>query len=240
MLNLLFFLFLAQAPQEIIDPLGQALHLFETRHLNSENISTSARMLEQVIQGEPDNIVVLYKLSQIYYTIADHAQDKSQKLYYFDKGIEYARRAIRLDSNSLWSHFWYMANLGAATQLRGIFSSIASVSEIKKELAIILELEPHNVWVLNAQANLLSELPGILGGNLDKAIEVLQRAISLDSNYSILYVSLAQVYIKKKDYHNARQYLGQVLTLGNPYPMADYIIDDKPNALKILKQIYGK
>ncbi|MBS4015339.1 MAG: tetratricopeptide repeat protein [Candidatus Latescibacteria bacterium] len=220
--------------------INQALQLFETRHLNEDNTDESARILEKTLQTEPDNLTALYKLSQIYYTIADHAPTKQEKLHCFNKGIDYAQKAIRIDSGSVWAHFWYMANLGAATQLKGIFSSLASVSEVKREINLVLKLDPVNVWALNAQANVYYELPGILGGDLDKSIEILQRAIAIDPNYSILYISLANVYIKKKDYRNARFYLNQVLTLENPHPLADYVIDDKPNALKLLRQIQGK
>jgi tetratricopeptide (TPR) repeat protein len=220
--------------------INQALQLFETRHLNANNTDASARILEKVLQTEPDNLTTHYKLAQVYYTIADHASTKQEKLHFFNKGIDYAQKAIRIDSSSVWAHFWYMANLGAATQLKGIFSSLASVSEVKREIGLILKLDPLNVWALNAQANVYYELPGILGGDLDKSIEILRRAIAIDQTYSILYISLANVYIKKKDYHNARFYLNQVLTLGNPHPLADYVIDDKPNAMRLLQQIHGK
>jgi tetratricopeptide (TPR) repeat protein len=226
------------APNDSI--IDKALQLFETRYENLANITTSAQMLEDVIKTDSGNLAANYKLSQVYYTIADHAQTKQEKLHYFDKGIEMGRKAMQIDNNSVWAHFWYMANLGAATQLKGIFNSLASVSEVKKEIDIVLRLDPANVWALNAKANIYYELPGILGGDCNKSIEILNRAIQIDSGYSILYISLAKVYIKKKDYTNARINLNKVLTFQNPWPLADYIIDDKPNAVKLLEQIKDK
>lgn len=236
----LFFLNNYMGAQTKDTLLEQALHFFETRHLNTDYINASVRLLQQVIDSDSNNLTAHYKLAQVYYTIADHASTKQEKLLYFNKGIDYAQKAIRIDANSVWAHLWYLANLGAATQLKGVFSSLASVAEVKKELELMLELDPQNVWVLNAQANLLYELPGILGGDLDKSIAVLQKAIGIDPNYSILYITLANVYIKKKNYDNARLCLNQVLALENPSPLADYLIDDKPNALKLLRRLRHK
>jgi len=84
------------------------------------------------------------------------------------------------------------------------------------------------------------ELPGLMGGNLNKSIEYLNRAIAIDSNYTILYVDMAKVYIKKKDYEKARWFLNKVLEINSPTYEADYILDDRPEALKLLEQIKDK
>lgn len=220
--------------------INQAIQLFETRHLNSNNINLSAEILANLTKREPDNLVANYKLSQIYFTIGDHTSNKSEKIKYFDLGLTYAKKALAIDSNSVWAHFWYLANLGALTQQKGVFSSLTAVSEVKKEIETVLRLDPNNVWALNAQANVYYELPKILGGDLDKSIEILNRALAIDSNYSILYVSIAKAYIKKRDFSRARFYLNKLLSLTNPWPLADYLIDDKPTGLKLLKEIEGR
>lgn len=220
--------------------ISKALHLFETRWENPAYLNQSAQILESVILKDSNNLLAHYKLAQIYYTIADRTLSRSEKLNYFEQGLNYAKKAIAIDSNSVWAHFWYMANLGGATQLRGIFSSLASISEVKKELDLMLKLDPNNVWVLNAQANYYMELPAFLGGDLNKSIDLASHALKLNPNYTILYITLAKAYIKKKDYTQARLYLKQILDIKNPYPLADYLIDDRPTAIKLLEQIKDK
>ncbi len=112
--------------------------------------------------------------------------------------------------------------------------------ESKKEIDIVLKLDPNNVKAYNAKAMIYYELPGILGGDANKSITFLKRAIEIDSNYSMAYVTMGKCYIKKKDYKTAQQYLNKVLALQNGWPVADFIMDDKPEAIKLLKQIDNK
>ncbi|MCX8015130.1 MAG: hypothetical protein N2748_03845 [candidate division WOR-3 bacterium] len=220
--------------------INKAIWLFETRHINSANINISAGLLENLIKTQPHNLIAHYKLSQIYFMIGDHAKTKSEKIRYFDLGLNYAKRALAIDSNSVWAHFWYFANLGALTQQKGVFSSLVTVNEVKNEIETVLRLDSNNVWALNAQANFYYELPTILGGDADKSIAILNRALAIDSNYSMLYVSIAKAHIKKKNYAMARFYLNKLLALENPWPLADYVIDDRPTAIRLLKEIESK
>ena len=220
--------------------IDKSIQLFETRHLDTTYLTTSANILEDIVKNEPNNLLVNYSLSKVYYTLGDHAEIKNEKLAYYYKGLEYGKKAIQLDSSSAWAHFWYMANLGQIAQLKGIFKSLVSVSEVKKEIDIVLRIDPNNVMALNAKAMVYYDLPGILGGDLNKSIALLKRAIEIDSNYSMAYVTMGKSYIRKKDYKAARLYLNKVLSLENGWPIADFIMDDKPEAIKLLKEIEHK
>lgn len=218
----------------------KAVLLFETRHQNPTYLATSANMLEQALKDDTNNVYITYMLSQVYYTIADHAENKKDKLDNYYKGLWYGKKAIQLDYNCAWAHFWYMACLGRISLLKGIFNSLTSVGESKKEIDIVLSLDPNNVMAYNAKAMIYYELPGILGGDANKSIALLKKALSIDSNYSMAYVTLGKCYIKKKDYKNARIYLNDVLSLQKGWPVADFIMDDKPEANQLLKEIEGR
>ncbi len=218
----------------------QAIELYETRHLKKENLIESFQILSDIVRNEPDNLRANYELSKVYYLLGDNAEKKEEKLQYYEKGMEYGKRAISLDKNSAWAHFWYMVNLGRTGQTKGVLNSLSLVPEIKKEIETVLKLDPAHTGAMDAGAMLYYELPGLMGGNLNKSIEYLNRGIAIDSNYTILYVDMAKVYIKKKDYEKARWFLNKVLEIQNPTYQADYFLDDKPEALKLLEQIKDK
>jgi tetratricopeptide (TPR) repeat protein len=220
--------------------INKAVELFETRHLNPTYLSTSANMLEDALKTDSNNLRINYMLSWVYYTIADHAELKKEKLDNYYKGLAYGKKAMRLDANSAWAHFWYLACLGQISQIKGIFNSLISVGEVKKEIEIVLKLDSSNVMAYNAKAMIYYELPGILGGDANKSIKFLKKALEVDSNYSMAYVTLGKCYIRKKNYHEARIYLNKVLSLSNGWPVADFVMDDKPEAIKLLKDIEGK
>ncbi|MEO0096029.1 MAG: tetratricopeptide repeat protein [candidate division WOR-3 bacterium] len=232
-----FILIYAQTTDELID---QAIQLYESRHLNKDNLKNSYEILSGIVEKEPDNLRALYELSKVCYLMGDTQDKKDDKLKFYNKGIEYGKKAINIDKNSVWAHFWYMVNLGRSGQTKGVLNSLGLVPDIKKEIDIILKLDPKHTGAMDAGAMLYYELPGLMGGNLNKSLEYLNRALAIDSNYTILYVDMAKVYIKKKDYEKARWFLNKVLKIQNPTYEADYILDDKPEALKLLEQIKDK
>lgn len=220
--------------------MNKAVELYETRHLDPENLSKSLEMLEAILNTEPNNLRAHYELSKICYLIGDEAEVKEKKLEWFSKGKEIAQEAKKIDGNSAWAHFWYMVNLGRIGQTKGVLNSLALVPEIKKEIDKVLKIDPKHTGALDAKAMLYYELPGILGGNLKTSIMALNKGIELDSNYTLLYVDMAKVYIKKKDYEKARWFLNRALKIGNPTFEADHVLDDEPEARQLLTEIEDK
>jgi len=220
--------------------IDQAVELYENRHLDAENLIKSADILKNIVDKEPDNLQAHYELAKVYYLLGDEAETKDKRIELYKKGLKYAKKAIALNDNSTWAHFWYMVNLGRVGQTKCVLNSLGLVPEIKKEIARVLEIDPRHTGALDARAALYYELPWLFGGNTNKSIESLNKAIEIDSNYTILYVDMGKVYIKKKDYEKARCYLNKVLTIENPTYKADYILDDQPDAIKLLKELEGK
>jgi tetratricopeptide (TPR) repeat protein len=172
--------------------------------------------------------------------LGDEAETKDEKRSLFEQGKKFGKRAIAIDDNAEWAHFWYLVNLGRIGQTKGILHSLGSVPEFKREVDKVLKINPEHTGALNAKAMLYYELPGILGGNVDKSIELLNKAIEIDSNYTLLYVDMAKMFIKKKDYEKARWYLNEAIQIENPTYEADHVLDDKPEALQMLEEIKDK
>lgn len=227
----------AQNSDSLID---KAVYLYETRHLNAENLGQSRDILLGIVENEPNNLRAHYELSHVHYLLGDEAETKSEKLELYNKGKEYGKKAKKIDGDSDGAHFWYLVNLGRVGQTRGILHSLGSVPEFKREVDKVLAIHPEHTGALDAKAMLYYELPGILGGNLNRSIESLHKAIELDSNYTLLYVDMARCYIKKKDFEKARWYLNRAIEIENPTYEADHILDDKPEAMELLEQIKEK
>jgi len=236
----LFFCFILIFAQDSNAQIEQAIELYEARHVNKDNLTESYEILSDIVKNESDNLRAHYELSRVYYILGDNAENKEERLKFYNLGREYGKKAMGLDKNCAWAHFWYMVNLGRAGQTKGVLNSLSLVPEIKKEIDIVLKLDPKHTGAMDAGAMLYYELPGLMGGNLNKSIEYLNRAIAIDSNYTILYVDMAKVYIKKKDYEKARWFLGKVLEIKSPTHEADYVLKDKPEAMELLKRIKDK
>lgn len=227
----------AQNADSLVD---QAIGLYETRHLNSANLDSAFATLERVVQEDAKNARAFQELSKVCFLLGDRAKDKAEKLERFYMGRDHGRKAIDLDDGAAEAHFWYMVNIGRVGQTKGVLNSLALVPEVRKEIERVLEIDPQHTGALDAQAMLYYELPGLLGGNLNKSMASLNKGIALDSSYALLYVDMANVCIKKKDYEKARWHLNRALAIERPTYEADYVLDDKPAALRLLEEIKDK
>jgi len=227
----------AQDSNALID---QAVQLYETRHLDIANLTKSYDILKDLVATDSLNCRALYEFSKVHYIFGDKAATKKEKLEYYQPGVAWGRKAIKADDHSAWAHFWFMVNLGRIGQTKGVLNSLGMVPDIKREINRTLELDPNHAGAMDARAMLYYELPPLFGGDLNKSLLALNRGIELDSNYTILYVDMAKVQIKKKDYAQARWFLNRCLAVLNPTYPADFAIDDKPDAEKLLKDIEKK
>jgi tetratricopeptide (TPR) repeat protein len=231
---LLVAMLFGQNADSLID---HAIELYETRHLDAANLDQSALVLEGVVKSDPKNVRALYELSKVYFLFGDREEEKKVKLDFFYKGRDYGKKAIEEDDTSPDAHFWYMVNVGRVGQTKGVLNSLVLVPTVRSEIETVLEIDPNHTGALDAQAMLYYELPGLLGGNLNKSKESLEKGIALDSNYTLLYVDMAKVYIKKKDYERARWFLNKAIEISDPTYEADHVLDDKPEAVELLEQI---
>jgi tetratricopeptide (TPR) repeat protein len=227
-------LVVAQNHDALVD---SAITLDAARHLDPSNLDAARDILLKVLEREPDHLRANNELSKVYYHLGDRAETKDEKVELYTKGTEYGQKAIKIDGDDKWAHFWYVVNLGRRSQTKGVFNSLAYVPTVKKEVNRVLEIDPEHTGALDVKAMFYYTLPGLLGGNVNKSIELLHEAIALDSAYALLYVDMAKCYVKKKEYDKARQYLEKVIVLESPTYEADYVLKNKPDAEQLLEEI---
>ncbi|MEI7905481.1 MAG: hypothetical protein WCI43_08735, partial [Candidatus Firestonebacteria bacterium] len=122
-------------------------------------------------------------------------------------------------------------------QLKGILNGLVAAKEVKREIKKTLELNPRHVGALSASASYYSQVPGILGGSIEKAEQQALEAIKIEPRYTFLYLDAARIYIKMEKYDLAREYLAKMKAIKNPYSRADYEVVDLPIGEKLRKQI---
>ena len=230
----LLFILLSLTIQEKLD---KSDYIYNNRHEEEVNLMDSKILLDEVLEEESGNEEALWQLSRLYYALGDETTDKNQKIEYYEKGQKMAEDLIKLNNNNPEGHFWLGVNLGRIGQVRGVMKSLSLVPTIRREFEKALELDPEHTGAMDGLAVLYYELPGLFGGNLNKSLEYLNKAIVVDSNYAIIYVDFAKVYMKRKEYDKAENYLNKMLSIKNPTHPADFYIKDKAEAMKLLEEI---
>ena len=129
---------------------------------------------------------------------------------------------------------------GRIGQTRGVLNSLFMVPGLKKAFSRALELNPSHPTALDAFGVLYYELPTFAGGDLYLSEKYLKRGIESAPNYVLLRLDLAKVYIKEKRWIVARAQLDSLIATTDPKYPADAVLDDKPDARQLLKQIENK
>jgi len=110
--------------------------LYETHHLAPDRFDQALVWYEKAIALQPENYELLWELSKRYqiYGQTLSGDQKKQKLKHWKQGVEYGRRAVKANPDGKEGHFYYMANIGAIAQLKGILQSMWKLRKIKREM----------------------------------------------------------------------------------------------------------
>jgi tetratricopeptide (TPR) repeat protein len=171
-------------------------------------LEESQRMLEGIIQSAPDFSPAYISLAYIKYTKLDFRGT----LDLASKVVDQGREAVDL-SNYTRGYLLVAGGKGMLASKGGIFAKIGEGTQVLPNLKKAEELQPDSPAVLFGLGSFYFLAPGIAGGNIDKAKEYLERAVSLDPFFADAYVRLAQVYRAKGDKEKFEGYLKRALEI---------------------------
>jgi tetratricopeptide (TPR) repeat protein len=143
----------------------------------------------------------------------------------YDEARRHLRRAIEAGSQNYLTHYYYAfaihrEQLGESQFVSDIPED--SVKEMRAALGLARQLNPDfaDTYKLLAFINL------VRGEDLDEAISLINRAISLEPRREDIVYTLAQIQMERKDYAAARK---TALTLTGPAAKSD--IRDRANSM---------
>lgn len=162
--------------------------------------------------------------ARVHYFLGTFAEGSAAKLDYYQKGMDAATAAQKLDSSLAEGFYFYAINLGGWAQTKGIMESLGRAPELKKATENAMKLDtadgkpgesldgygPHRVL-----GRMYFKLPPFAGGNRDAAVKELDLANS-----------------KAPDYLNNLTYLAEALMPGGP--------DEQAKAKALLRSTVGK
>ena len=171
-------------------------------------LAESKGMLEGLIQSAPSFSPAYISLAYIKYTELDFRGT----LDLANKVIAQGREAVDL-SNYTRAYLLIGGAKGMLASNGGIFAKIGEGTQVFPNLRKAEELQPDTPAVLFGLGSFYFLAPGIAGGNINKAKEYLERAVSLDPLFADAYVRLAQVYQAKGDNEKFEAYLNKALEI---------------------------
>jgi tetratricopeptide (TPR) repeat protein len=186
-------------------------------------------------QAEPENYEALWKTARAYFDMGDlmdpkdnTAKEKQRKL--FNESFSYAKKAVRANPNDTWGHFFLSAAQGKYVLTQGKKDQVNASRTIKAEIEKAIELDPNNDLAYHALGiwhRTMADIGGaqrLLGGMIygsipkgtnEESERSLQKASTLNPNYTNHHLELGRTYLAMKRYDLAKQEFQKTLELPN-------------------------
>ena len=228
-------------PAHARSPLVGQLNSAATRyHEDPTRLDTLREGLEHAVRDDPDaaNFTALARACFLWGDV--RAKNDEEKLAAYERGRQAGQRAVELDPKQFLGHLWYAINTARWGQTKGVVRSLFLLPTVRAEIRTLLELAPDVPAVYALAGNVDLEVPGPLGGDLDRAEAEFRKGLALDADFTGLRLGLAKVFIKKNALAEARRELQAVLDAKDPTNRADWTLKDAPEARKLLDSLPGQ
>jgi len=215
----------------------RASYLLCHRHLNQTWFDSARTTVVGVRLREPNNEAALCLWARVLLQLGDDTPGRKEKRNWYIKARAAADTLKRLNPRNPDGHMWWATTQGKIGQLDGVFSSTNMIGDLKREYQQVLELDSGYALAWYALGRLYAALPPLLGGNPNLAENYLRHGLAADSNYTIIRLELARVYLRQQRRAEARRELDVLLATGQPTNPAEFVLDDRPAALDLLDSI---
>ena len=174
--------------------------------------------LRQAAAEHATNYEVAWRLAKYNYYLGSHTTDETEQEKAFHDGTEAGKLAVKLNKDRPEGHFWLGANYGGNAEISTL-AGLAEIEDIKREMEAVLKIDEsfHSGSAYLALGQVYLKAPRILGGDVSKAIEYLEKGLKFGPNNAPLRLRLAQAYAEARRTEDARREL-KVLFESQPSP----------------------
>jgi tetratricopeptide (TPR) repeat protein len=221
-------------------PAESARALVARYHEDPAAIDRARDLLEAALKRD-SRVDTMVMLSYVHFLVGDvRATTTDDKLAAYDRGREIGKRAVELAPKNPEAHVWYGINTGRWGLTKGVMRSLFLLPTVREEVDATLALDPKNLRALALSGNVFLEVPGLFGGDKDKAEQQFRKALEIDPRFTVARVDLARVLIATGRNAEARRELQRVIDEKAPNNIADWTVKDLPRARQLLESIKGK
>lgn len=170
--------------------------------------------LRQAQADHPSDYDIAWRLAKYNYYLGAHSPQPQEQERAFRDGIEAGKQAVQLQDSKPDGHFWLGANYGGAAQ-SSVLASFAGVDDIKGEMETVLKLdqsyESASAYMVLGQVYL--QAPKLLGGDVQKSIDYLEKGVKLGPDNGLMKVTLAKAYAAAHRNAEAQKQLDALMTM---------------------------
>lgn len=199
----------------------------------------AVKSLAAVRNPDQRNYEVEWKFAKYNYFLGKYATDEKEKEKAFEDGKAAGRIASRMEANKPEGFFWFAANLGEQAKISPVTVGVKSVDDIREAMNKVIEIQPdyQSASAYDALAQIELNTAGMLGGKPEKAVEYLEKALTINKENTYIYLHLAEAYIATGKKPEAKKQLEFLLKMK---PNPDYLPEYNESIAKAKKLLETK
>lgn len=188
--------------------------LIDERELDDENLDAAHEELAALVDEDPECGWAHGLLAEIYYWMGETA-DEEDKLFFYEKGVEWGETGAQAEEDSLEANFWLAVNWGSYGHEKGIMKSLSLIKPIKETSERCIEMDESYFYggpwrVLGRLYNKAPGFPISIGDN-KKSLECFEKALEFGPKFYLNHLFLAELYISDRKKDKARETLEWIL-----------------------------
>lgn len=163
--------------------------------------------------GDELGYPLLWRWARLSHFRAMQAGDNTDALRHYEAGAEEAHKALTLQPNRVEGHFWYGVNFIEAARRRGWMAVARALPVANRHLerAVAIDEEYNFAGPLRVWGKLTHQKPLLMGGSLDRALDIYRRALQVAPHNSTTLLYYAEALIADQQRPKAREALRQII-----------------------------
>jgi len=151
----------------------------------------------------PDAVEARWKAVRALHWLGDQSTARKAKSDYFERGITAAQAAVAATPDRPEARFWLAALYGSYGESRGVLKSLKLVGPMREQLEAINRIDERyqGGGALRVLGVIDYKVPGFAGGSRKRAIERLERAVTIDpaNAYNQFYLAEGLFEVGRKE-----------------------------------------
>lgn len=202
--------------------IAEADGLFAER-ADLDKLREAVTLLESLRNPSARSYEVEWKFSKYSLFLGRRLETESQKEPVFEKGRAAGLIASRIEPEKPEGYFWFGANLGELAKLSPVTVGLKSIDDIRETMNKVIEIQPEyqaaSAYDVLAQLELATR---IYGGKAEKAVEYLEKGLSISPDNAKIKADLAEAYLTIRRKDDARKQIDEVLKME---PNPEYVFE---------------
>lgn len=202
----------------------------------ADNVAEATKVLEKANAENPTNYELLWRLSRIEVLLGEvEAGNEEAELAHYNRALEFADLAIKANKKGSMGYIRRAAANGKLALFQGVLTANSYVNAVLDDTEKAIKLnnaDDYNMatayYILGRTHLKLSETAVVLRmpldldwGNLEEALEYLDKAVKMRPNFIMYRYDYARALIENDEKGKARAELLQIETIPNAEPGDD-------------------